>query len=143
MTDVYIYHFFVPNDSDNGAVLSRRPATLEAIKGRGVVLMDTQLVVDHTELDQEGFLVSRACTESIAADQIAAQLSSLEARASSRDTEANASDDGVEQYMLRLESRELRKQAINLKESYWLTAGVACSSAAPIDSLPMENLATP
>jgi VCBS repeat-containing protein len=72
-------------------------------------------VVDHTELDADGFLVATIGHYSHAIDDIAAQIYSLEARAASRDNEALASADGAEQYMLSLESRELRKQARILK----------------------------
>jgi hypothetical protein len=114
MSDVYVYYFTAFNDKQ-AEVISNRPATLEAIKSRGVPIMRTQLVVDHSEIDAEGFLLAIAANDSCVFDNIAAQIWSLEARATSRDNEANASSDGIEQYMLRLESRELRKQARSLK----------------------------
>jgi hypothetical protein len=115
MSDVYLYYFIVSNDPDGDNLLSMRPATLEAIKGRGEPLMESQIVVDHTELDAEGFLVAAVGSDSHEIDDIAAQIWSLEVRAASRDSEAIASADGVEQYMLSLESRELRKQAAILR----------------------------
>ncbi len=113
MSDVYIYYFIASNDEQT-AMVSARPATLEAIKTRGTPIMHTQLVVDHSQIDAEGFLLA-AANDSCLFDNVAAEIRSLEARAASRDTEANASTDGIEQYMLRLESRELRKQARSLK----------------------------
>ena len=97
-------------------MLSTRPATLETIKERGAVpVMESQSVVDHTELDREGFLVAAVGCGSHEVNEIAAQIWSLEVRAASRDKEATSSTDEIETYMLRLESRELRKQARVLK----------------------------
>jgi hypothetical protein len=115
MCDVYIYYFKTSNDPDARYVLSTRPATLQAIKSRGEPVMESQIVVDHTELDADGFLAATVGSDSDAIDGIAAQIWSLEVRAASRDSEALASADGIEQYMLSLESRELRKQARILK----------------------------
>jgi len=115
MCDVYIYYFKTSNDPDGKNILSRRPATLEAIKGRGEPVMESQIVVDHTELDADGFLVAAIGTDSHAIDDFAFQIWSLEVRAASRDSAALATADRIERYMLSLESRELRKQARNLK----------------------------
>jgi hypothetical protein len=114
MSDVYIYHFITPSGPDGESRISTRPATLEAIKSRGTPVMDTQIVVDHSEIDADGFLMANAANNSAALNDFAAQIASLQARAASRDGEAIASADGAEQYMLGLESRELRKQARNL-----------------------------
>ena len=115
MCDAYIYYFKTSNGRDGKSTLSRRPATLGAIKGRGEPVMESQIVVDHTELDADGFLVAAIGNDSNATDDIASQVWSLEVRAASRDNAALASADGIERYMLSLESRELRKQARNLK----------------------------
>ncbi len=115
MCDVYIYYFKTSNCPDGKNTLSRRPATLDAIKGRGEPVMQSQIVVDHTELDADGFLVAAIGNHSNATDEIAFQIWSLEVRAASRDAAALASADGIERYMLSLESRELRKQARELK----------------------------
>ena len=114
MCDVYVYYFRTSN-GPKSKMLSARLATLEAIKDRGEPVMESQTVVDHTELDADGFLVVTFDADSAAKDDITAQIRSLEVRASSRDNQALASGDGIEQYMLSLESRELRKQARNLK----------------------------
>lgn len=115
MSDVYIYYFKTSNGLDGKNILSRRPATLDAIKGRGEPVMESQIVVDHTELDANGFLVAVLGNDSNAIDELAAQIWSLEVRAASRDSAALASADSIERYMLSLESRELRKQARGLK----------------------------
>jgi len=116
MCDVYIYHFVTSNGQDSDFVFSSQPATLEAIKNRGCEpVMESQIVVDHTQLDGDGYLVAAIGSHSRETNDIAAQIWSLEVRAASRDNEAIASIDGVEKYMLRLESRELRKQARLLK----------------------------
>jgi hypothetical protein len=115
MCDVYIYYFKTSNGPDGKNVLSGRPATLDAIKGRGEPVMKSQIVVDHTELDANGFLVAAIGHSSIAIDDIAFQVRSLEVRAASRDNAALVSADCIERYMLSLESRELRKQARDLK----------------------------
>jgi hypothetical protein len=114
MSDVYIYHFITPAGPDGESGMSKRPGTLEAIKGRGTPIMDTQLVVDHSEVDPDGFLMATAANDSPGLNDIAAQIASLHARAASRDGEASTNTNGAEQYMLSLESRELRKQARNL-----------------------------
>jgi hypothetical protein len=111
MSDLYVYHFIAPDGPDGGPKLSTRAATLEAIKGIGTPIMESQIVVDHTEVDREGFLIGTAENDSPAMNDLAAQICSLEVRAVSRDNAASASADGIEQYMLSLESRELRKQA--------------------------------
>jgi len=110
MCDAYIYYFIASN-GPHADILSARPATLEAIKSRGVPVMATQLVVDHSELDGAGFLVANLGDDSYAIRGISAEIVSLEARAASRDKEVIASADGIHQYMLSLESKELRKQA--------------------------------
>jgi hypothetical protein len=115
MSDVYVYLFRTSNRPNGKKMLSTRPATLGAIKDRGEAVMESQIVVDHTELDGDGFLVETFGNDSAAIEHITAQIRSLEVRATSRDNEALASADGIEQYMLSLESRELRKQARDLK----------------------------
>ena len=90
--------------------LSPRPATLEAIKGRGEPVMASQIVVDHTELDEDGCLIATFDSNLHALSDLARQIASLEVRAASRDKEAIDSSNGVDKYMLSLESRELRKE---------------------------------
>jgi hypothetical protein len=115
MSDVYIYYFTQPTGPSGEGVLSAHPATLQAIKGRGEPIMASQIVVDHTELDEDGDLVATLDSGLHALSDLAREIASLEVRAASRDREAIDSTDGVEKYMLSLESRELRKQARILK----------------------------
>jgi hypothetical protein len=117
MTDMYVYRFAGPEGSGGKDTVFTRAATLEAIKGRGEPLMESQLVVDHSELDADGFLL-RFGISTNAIDNLWSEIRSLGLRADSRDTEAcklNESTEGQRKYMLRLESRELRGQARKLK----------------------------
>jgi hypothetical protein len=77
--------------------------------------MESQLVIDDSELDEEGFLVTAVGNDSNEIDDISAQIWSLEVRAASRDNEAIDTTEGAEKYMLSLESRELRRQAQSLR----------------------------
>jgi hypothetical protein len=119
MTDVYVYYFMRSRGLAGENILSKRRATLEAINGKGEAVMESQLVVDHTEVDDNGFLVGGVGNESHPTDELWAQIRSLERRANSRDSEAltlTESAEGDRIYLLRLESRELRKQAQALKK---------------------------
>jgi hypothetical protein len=81
--------------------------------------MESQIVVDHTEVDDNGFLIGGAANESHPMDQLWAEIRSLERRAKSRDGEAltlNERGQGQRIYSLHLESRELRNQAQRLKK---------------------------
>jgi hypothetical protein len=81
--------------------------------------MESQIVVDHTEVDGNGFLIGGVGNESHPMDELWAQIRSLERRAHSRDNEALKLDEATEgdnKYMLSLESRELRKQAERLRK---------------------------
>jgi hypothetical protein len=82
-------------------------------------LVPSQIVVDHTEVDGNGFLIGSVDDELHPMDARWAQIRSLERRANSRDCEAlrlNESTDGSRKYMLTLESRELRNQAQGLRK---------------------------
>ena len=120
MTDVYVYYFirYVGPTGEN--ILSKRRATLETIKGKGgEAVMESQIVVDHTEVDGNGFLIGGVGNALHPMDELRAQIRSLERRANSRDSEAltlNESGDGRRDYLLHLESRELRNQAQRLKK---------------------------
>jgi hypothetical protein len=119
VTDAYVYYFMRYGGLAGEKILSKRRATLEAIKGRGEAVMESQLVVDHTEVDGNGFLIGGVGNESHPMDELWAQIRSLERRAKSRDIEAmtlNESAEGQRIYLLRLESRELRNQAQRLKK---------------------------
>jgi hypothetical protein len=81
--------------------------------------MESCLVVDHTEVDADGFLIGRASHDSHPVHELWAQTRSLESRANSRDREALGLDDGTDdgrKSRLRAESRELRDQAQGLRK---------------------------
>jgi hypothetical protein len=113
MTDMYVYYFRRCGPHGEN-ILSKRRATLQAINGRGEAVMESQMVVDHTEVDGNGFLIGGIGDESHPMDELWAQIRSLERRANSREGEAlklDESTEGDHKYFLKLESRELRKQA--------------------------------
>lgn len=117
MADAYVYYFAEWKGPFGDNTLSARPATLAAIKGRGEAIMESQIVVDSTELDEHGFLIAGTHGDSLAVNALSAQIRSAELRAASRDRDALKMDDtteGRDKYMLALESRELRKQALKL-----------------------------
>jgi hypothetical protein len=119
MTDVYVYYFMRCRGPVGENILSKRRATLEAIKGKGKAVMESQIVVDHTEMDGSGFLMGGIGNESNPEDELRAEIRSLERRANSRDSEAlelSESAEGAQIYLLHLESRELRNQARALKK---------------------------
>jgi hypothetical protein len=118
MTDVYVYYFMRRGPAGEN-IPSKRRATLETINGKGEAVMESQIVVDHTEVDGNGFLIGGIGNESHPMDELWAQIRSLERRANSRDSEAltlSESDEGARIYLLHLESRELRNQAQRLKK---------------------------
>jgi len=76
--------------------------------------MESQTIVDHSELDSDGFFASNSANESQSADNVRAEIKSLRLRSKARDLEARElreGDEGQRKYMLELESRELVKQA--------------------------------
>jgi hypothetical protein len=118
MCDTYVYYFLGPENAAGENRLSKWPATLDAIRGKGEAVMESQIVVDDTELDDSGYFIAHVGYDSYAVNDLSAQMWSLEVRAASRDIEAlklNDTTEGKDKYMLRLESRELRSQARNLK----------------------------
>jgi hypothetical protein len=57
MSDVEVYYFTGWDQMQGDNVLSKRPATLEAIKARGGThLPETMRIVDSSQLDENGFL---------------------------------------------------------------------------------------
>jgi hypothetical protein len=116
MADVYVYHF-IPFRPDGTSAPSIRLATLAAIKGIGEPIMESQGVVDSSELDAEGFFISVVgfCSSEVTA--LTAKIRSLELRAASRDRDAQSMPPDLndkDAYMLRLESRHLRAEARQL-----------------------------
>ena len=119
MTDMYVYYFMRPRGPAGAQILSKRRATLDAIKGKGEAVMESQIVVDHREVDDNGFVIGGTSNESHPTDERWSQIRSLELRANSRDAAALELDEhsqGACKYMLQLEGRELRHQAKKLKD---------------------------
>jgi hypothetical protein len=119
MTDVYVYYFMRSRGPAGEMSRSKRRARLETIKHMGTPVMESQIVVDHTEVDDNGFLIGGIDDELHPMEERWAQIRSLERRAHSRDCEAqqlSESADGSRKYMLSLESRELRNQAQKLRK---------------------------
>jgi hypothetical protein len=134
MTDVYVYYFM----RAGGKILSKRRATLATIKEEGEAVMESQLVVDHTEVDSNGFLMGGADNQSQPMDEHWSQIRSLERRAASRDSEAQGlseSTDGSHKYSLRLESRELRNQARKLRKLHGELSATAESASIDTQGL--------
>jgi hypothetical protein len=116
---VTVYYFMRRDGSTAGESLSKRRATLESIVGMGEPVMESKLIVDHTEVDGNGFLTGRASDDSHPVHELWAQTRSLESRANSRDSEALELDDRVDaerKRRLLAESRELRDQAEALRK---------------------------
>ena len=116
MADVSVYYFMRRGCPGGKELQSERRATLETIKGRGEAVMQSRRVVDHTEVDGNGFLIGGAGDESH--PEIWSQIRSLESRARSRDREALTivgDAAGDRRQILHRESRELRDQAGLLK----------------------------
>jgi hypothetical protein len=119
MADTYVYYFTVRDARTGAFAHSKRRATLEAIeRSKGEPVLESQLEVDGTEVDSNGFLV-RSFGGSHSTDELWGQIRSLNLRAIARDREALQLDQctqGPLKYMLSLESRELRKQAGELQQ---------------------------
>jgi hypothetical protein len=118
MADVCVY-YFTRCGPRGEIILSKRRATLQAINGRGAAVMESQIVVDHTEVDGNGFLIGGVSNELHPMDELWARIRSLERRAKSRDGEAlklDESTEGDHKQTLSLESRELRGEAQRLRK---------------------------
>ena len=123
MTDVFVYYFMRPGVAGGEESLSKRRATLEAIKGKGEAVMQSQHIVDHTEVDGNGFLIGGASDKSH--PELWPQIRSLELRAKSRDDEALGIEESAaserkqmlhrESLALRAEARILRARADRIK----------------------------
>jgi hypothetical protein len=115
--DVYVYHFFPFAVGGALSLRSLLAATLPAIEKIGHPIMESQLVVDESEIDGEGFLIASVGFTPHTITILSAQIRSLELRAASRDRQVQSMDsisDSAAMYMLRLESRHLRLQAKQL-----------------------------
>jgi hypothetical protein len=118
MSDVSVYYFMRRGGTGDEKLISKRRATLEAIKDRGEAVMPSRRIVDHTEVDRNGFLIGGTSDEAHPADELWPQIRSLELRAEARDVEALKIVDGAQSQRRRTlhsESLELRDQARTLK----------------------------
>ncbi len=114
VTDVFVYYFMRCGGPGGKGLLSQRRATLESIRGKGEAVMHSRRIVDHTEVDGNGFLIGGASPESDSVDELWPRIRSLELRAKSRDSEALEIVQGTagdRKNMLHLESLELRNEA--------------------------------
>jgi hypothetical protein len=114
MSDVYVYNFYLFAVGGEWRSRSLFSATLPAIEKIGTPIMESQAVVDASQITEEGYLVPSAGFGSLEITQLSAEIRSLEIRAAARDLLARSMDSGADEaaiYMLRLESRHLRKQA--------------------------------
>jgi hypothetical protein len=119
MSDVYVYYFIEAKGMPGSRAISKQRAALKTIKGKGEPIMESQIVVDHTELDRDGFLFDSVANAP--KDHLANEIRSLKLRADSRDSDALVLDEstaGEHKYMLSLESRELRNQARKLQKRH-------------------------
>jgi hypothetical protein len=117
MADIYVYYFSVRNRITGKVGSSKRRATLEAIGSLGEPVWESRLVVDSSEVDANGFLVSRQEISSDI-DEIWCEIRSLRLRAKSRAIEANRlgeADIGRRQ-ILCSESAELMMRANRLHQ---------------------------
>src|SRR5580698_9723599 len=106
LADVSVFYFV-----RRGGELSKRRATLEAIRDRCTAVMASRRVVDHTEVDGNGFLIGSAGEDPHSPDEIWSRIRSFESRANSRAAEALGIGDpeSGRKALLLLESFALRK----------------------------------
>jgi hypothetical protein len=117
MSDVYVYHFYPLETGGARSYRSMFAATLAAIEKMGHPIMESQLVVDASEVNAEGVLGPAVGFGSSRIMRLSASIKSLELRAEARNLQAismNANSDGAAIYMLSLESSHLRQEAKKL-----------------------------
>jgi hypothetical protein len=118
MPDAFVYYFLVRDRATGKLVSSNRRATLQAIKSNGEPLMESEMVVDASEVDAAGFLVSRSVGGADPMDELWGEIRSLRLRADAREREAKQSKEGSDrerELILCAESRELRGRAERLQ----------------------------
>ena len=117
MSDVYVYYFhpFTIDGVDGSRSLFA--ATLSAIQKLGYPIMESQIVIDGSEVSEQGILIPTEGFGSEIDSHLSAKIRTLELRAAARDRQArsmNESTDGAAIYLLGLESRHLREKAQEL-----------------------------
>jgi hypothetical protein len=117
MSDVYVYKFYLFPVGGEWRSRSLFSATLTAIEKIGTPIMESQAVVDASQITEQGYLVPSAGFGSLEITELSAEINSLETRAAARDLLAHSMDARADEaaiYMLSLESRHLRQQAQRL-----------------------------
>ena len=115
---------------------------MEAIKDWGIAVMESRRIVDHTEVDGNGFLIGGASDESDSVGELWPRIRSLESRARSRTEEALGMIEvaqGDRKAALLLESFELRNEARVLREQVDPTrhqADRSTAAAGPPGNIP-------
>jgi hypothetical protein len=118
MPDAFVYQFLIPDRSTGRLVSSKRRATLEAIKGKGEPILESEMAVDDSEVDAMGFLV-RSVGDGDPTDELWGEIRSLRLRADSREREAKRLADGSakeRKLILCAEIQELRDRADRLQQ---------------------------
>lgn len=144
MPDAFVYHFLIRDRSTGRLVSSKRRATLEAIKSKGEPLIESRMAVDASEIDADGFLVSRSVSGSDPTDELWGEIRSLRLRAGSREREARQLSESTEReqrLILCAESRELRHRADRLQQLTQKT-GVQASGRTPRNIAPDNDAGT-
>jgi hypothetical protein len=77
VSDVSVYYFIRRGLPDGKELHSERRATLEAIKGWGIAVMESRRIVDHTEVDGNGFLIGGGSDQSDSVDEFWPRIRSL------------------------------------------------------------------
>ena len=117
MADIYVYYFSVRDRATGRVGISKRRATLEAIRTLGEPVLESRLIVDSSEVDSGGFLISRQ-EISTQVDEIWCEIRSLRLRAKSRALEAQqlGESDAERRQVLCGESIELMMRANRLHQ---------------------------
>ena len=117
MADICVYYFSVRDRHTGKLGCSKRRATLEAIRILGEPVMESQLVVDSSEVDASGFLAGRNDIGTYI-DELWCEIRSLRLRARSRASEARAlgDSDTERRQLLCTESLELMTRANRLHQ---------------------------
>ncbi|HEY2779139.1 MAG TPA: hypothetical protein VGI90_00075 [Steroidobacteraceae bacterium] len=116
MADICVYYFSVRDRMTGKIVCTKRRATLEAIRFKGEPVMESQLVVDTSELDEGGFLVRSDVASH--GDELWGEIRSLRLRAGSRQEQLQLEEEVKEdrRALLRAEITELRRRADRLEQ---------------------------
>jgi hypothetical protein len=117
MSDVYVYNFQLFSVGGEWRSPSLFSATLSAIGKIGTPIMESQAVVDASQITAEGYVVPSIGLGSLEITELSTEIESLGIRAAARDLLAHSMDargDEAAIYMLSLESRHLRQQAHRL-----------------------------